>query len=117
MVKARPHGSAAQVCRSNARQDKYLITADTVSLARIFLGPGPESPKQQRTRRFLKIMKMHEYQAKEILAKYGVAVPRGEVANTPEEASAVARKLFAEGAPASSSRRRFTPEAAARAAA
>jgi len=43
-------------------------------------------------------MKIHEYQAKEILAKYGVAVPRGEVANTLEEASAVARKLFAEGA-------------------
>jgi succinyl-CoA synthetase beta subunit len=43
-------------------------------------------------------MKIHEYQAKEILAKYGVAVPRGEVANTVEEASAAARKLFAEGA-------------------
>jgi succinyl-CoA synthetase beta subunit len=27
-------------------------------------------------------MKIHEYQAKEILAKYGVAVPKGEVANT-----------------------------------
>ena len=35
-------------------------------------------------------MKIHEYQAKEILAKYGVAVPRGEVANTPEEAAAIA---------------------------
>ena len=43
-------------------------------------------------------MKIHEYQAKEILAKYGVAVPRGEVANTLEEASTIARKLFAEGA-------------------
>jgi succinyl-CoA synthetase beta subunit len=43
-------------------------------------------------------MKIHEYQAKEILAKYGVAVPRGEVANTLEEAATVARKLFAEGA-------------------
>jgi succinyl-CoA synthetase beta subunit len=43
-------------------------------------------------------MKIHEYQAKEILAKYGVAVPRGEVANTVEEAWAAARKLFAEGA-------------------
>jgi succinyl-CoA synthetase beta subunit len=32
-------------------------------------------------------MKIHEYQAKEILAKYGVAVPRGEVANNLEEAS------------------------------
>ena len=26
-------------------------------------------------------MKIHEYQAKEILAKYGVAVPKGEMAN------------------------------------
>ena len=43
-------------------------------------------------------MKIHEYQAKEILARYGVAVPRGEMANTLEEATAVARKLFAEGA-------------------
>src|SRR5450631_2283045 len=43
-------------------------------------------------------MKIHEYQAKEILAQYGVAVPRGEVANTLEEATAVARKLLAEGA-------------------
>ncbi|MFP5206300.1 MAG: ATP-grasp domain-containing protein, partial [Acidobacteriota bacterium] len=29
-------------------------------------------------------MKIHEYQAKEILAKYGVPVPKGEVANTLE---------------------------------
>jgi len=43
-------------------------------------------------------MKIHEYQAKEILAKYGVAVPNGEVANTLEEAAIVASKLFADGA-------------------
>ena len=43
-------------------------------------------------------MKIHEYQAKEILAKYGVAVPKGEVANTLEEANDVTRRLFAEGA-------------------
>src|SRR5208337_3076859 len=43
-------------------------------------------------------MKIHEYQAKEILARYGVPVPKGEVANTLEEANDVARKLFAEGA-------------------
>jgi len=43
-------------------------------------------------------MRIHEYQAKEILAKYGVPVPKGEVANTLEEANAVARKLLAEGA-------------------
>ena len=43
-------------------------------------------------------MKIHEFQAKQILAKYGVAVPRGEVANTLEDASTVAHKLLAEGA-------------------
>ena len=43
-------------------------------------------------------MKIHEYQAKDILAKYGVAVPRGEVANTVEEAGEVAKRLFAAGA-------------------
>ena len=43
-------------------------------------------------------MKIHEYQAKDILAKYGVAVPHGEVANTLDEALEVARRLFTNGA-------------------
>jgi succinyl-CoA synthetase beta subunit len=38
-------------------------------------------------------MKIHEYQAKAILAKFGVPVPRGEVAFTKEEARAVAGRL------------------------
>ncbi|HUU13685.1 MAG TPA: ADP-forming succinate--CoA ligase subunit beta [Terriglobia bacterium] len=38
-------------------------------------------------------MKIHEYQAKQILARFGVPVPRGEVAYTPEEARAVAERL------------------------
>ena len=38
-------------------------------------------------------MNIHEYQAKELLAKHGVAVPRGGVAFSPEEAEAVARDL------------------------
>jgi succinyl-CoA synthetase beta subunit len=38
-------------------------------------------------------MKIHEYQAKQILARFGVAVPRGEVAYTPEEARHVAERL------------------------
>ncbi|MBV8819622.1 MAG: ADP-forming succinate--CoA ligase subunit beta [Acidobacteriaceae bacterium] len=38
-------------------------------------------------------MKIHEYQAKAILAKYGVPVPRGEVAYTVEEAVAAAKKI------------------------
>jgi succinyl-CoA synthetase beta subunit len=38
-------------------------------------------------------MKIHEYQAKQILARYGVAVPRGEVISRPEEARGVADQL------------------------
>jgi succinyl-CoA synthetase beta subunit len=38
-------------------------------------------------------MKIHEYQAKALLARHGVPVPRGEVASTPEEAEAAAKKL------------------------
>jgi succinyl-CoA synthetase beta subunit len=38
-------------------------------------------------------MKIHEYQAKQILARFGVRVPRGEVAETPAEARAVAERL------------------------
>jgi len=38
-------------------------------------------------------MKIHEYQAKEILKRYGVPVPRGEVASTPRQARAAAENL------------------------
>src|SRR5499426_4816687 len=38
-------------------------------------------------------MKIHEYQAKSILARYGVPVPRGEVAFNAAEAGEVARRL------------------------
>ncbi|MFC5359608.1 ADP-forming succinate--CoA ligase subunit beta, partial [Azospirillum himalayense] len=38
-------------------------------------------------------MNIHEYQAKGLLKKYGVAVPRGGVAYTPQEAETVAREL------------------------
>lgn len=38
-------------------------------------------------------MKIHEYQGKELLAKYGVAIPKSQVAFTPEEAKAAADAL------------------------
>ena len=38
-------------------------------------------------------MKIHEYQAKEILRSFGVPVPNGAVARTPEEAEEIARDL------------------------
>lgn len=42
-------------------------------------------------------MNIHEYQAKQLFAQYGVAVPPGGVAHTAEEAKAVAEKLAASG--------------------
>ncbi|MEJ8569619.1 ADP-forming succinate--CoA ligase subunit beta [Elongatibacter sediminis] len=38
-------------------------------------------------------MNFHEYQAKELFADYGIPVPAGRVASTPEEAVAAAREL------------------------
>ena len=38
-------------------------------------------------------MKIHEYQAKAILARHGVPVPRGEIASSAAEAGEVARRL------------------------
>ena len=43
-------------------------------------------------------MKIHEYQGKEILKKFGVTVPRGTMAQTLEQAEAAARELFQAGA-------------------
>jgi succinyl-CoA synthetase beta subunit len=41
-------------------------------------------------------MKIHEYQGKELLKRFGVAVPRGIVARTPEEAFEAAKQLGTE---------------------
>src|SRR4051812_41744264 len=38
-------------------------------------------------------MKIHEYQGKQILARYNVRIPRGEVAYTKEEAREIAERL------------------------
>jgi succinyl-CoA synthetase beta subunit len=38
-------------------------------------------------------MKIHEYQAKALLREFGVAVPKGEVADTPAQAREIAQRL------------------------
>ena len=38
-------------------------------------------------------MKLHEYQSKQLFAKYSIPVPRGEVATVPEDARRIARDL------------------------
>ncbi len=43
-------------------------------------------------------MNIHEYQAKQLLAQYGVSVPEGQVCDTPEAARNIAADLIAKGA-------------------
>ena len=38
-------------------------------------------------------MKLHEFQSKQLFAKYGIPIPKGEVATTPEDARRIARDL------------------------
>ena len=38
-------------------------------------------------------MKLHEYQSKQLFAKYGIPIPSGEIATTPEDARRIARDL------------------------
>ncbi|HUD84252.1 MAG TPA: ADP-forming succinate--CoA ligase subunit beta [Candidatus Saccharimonadales bacterium] len=42
-------------------------------------------------------MNIHEFQAKQLLAQYGVAVPAGEVCNSADAAKKIAEGLFAKG--------------------
>jgi succinyl-CoA synthetase beta subunit len=41
-------------------------------------------------------MKIHEYQAKQIFARYGLPIPRGYPAFSVEEAESAAKKLATE---------------------
>src|SRR5206468_3036455 len=43
-------------------------------------------------------MNIHEYQARQLLAQSGVAIPPGDVCDKAETARAIAEKLFTEGA-------------------
>jgi succinyl-CoA synthetase beta subunit len=67
----------------------------------VFAARGPKlqaSPAEKNHSESGTVMKIHEYQAKAILKKYGVAVPRGEMAESVAQAEAAAKRLFDEGA-------------------
>jgi len=38
-------------------------------------------------------MKIHEYQAKALISEYGIPVPRGEIARSPEQAAKITESL------------------------
>src|SRR6185295_6793727 len=53
------------------------------------LRPGDATTETWRR----KPMNIHEYQAKQLLRRYGVPVPRGDVAHNPAEAETIAEEL------------------------
>src|SRR5882672_3274513 len=88
---------------------KYVKSRMPVTPMRIFVPPDEENtPDRDDINRgvyccamnacklascFPALMKIHEYQAKAILARHGVPVPRGEVASSAPEAGEIARRL------------------------
>lgn len=52
------------------------------------------APRTSATRRWLNV---HEYRAMDLMRKYGIPVPRGAVASTPEEAEDVYRHKLGGG--------------------
>ena len=73
---------------TNMTNCSYFCQSASIECARIFAYfPRPRKPH----------MKIHEYQAKDILRKYGVPVPDGEMATTLEEADKAAKTLFGKG--------------------
>ena len=59
-------------------------------------------------------MNIHEYQAKQLLARYGVAVPLEIPAKAPDEVRAAAGKILSGAVPAWSSNRKSMPADAAK---
>ncbi len=95
--------SAACGCTSRLTASRAAATIGSThipALARATSarGPGQRRPAS-RTRRHESLLKIHEYQAKAILARHQIPVPRGEVAFTAEECRAAAERLLSAGRP------------------
>src|SRR2546422_9093077 len=70
-----------------------LFFALATRLSRL-LAPAAKDGSSASVRQ--RLLKIHEYQAKGIFAKFGIAIPRGEVVYTAAEARDIARSLGGE---------------------
>ena len=86
--------TSAQNC-AQMRCERMCTRAQTLiaALTRRMMSDRDARSVATSIRSFLTIMKIHEYQAKAILARHGVPVPRGEVAFNAAEAGEIARRL------------------------
>ncbi len=68
---------------SEKMANNLLATADAIKKGR----SRPQGRLSNRTIRETRTMDIHEYQAKELLSKFGVPIPRGGLAYSPEQAT------------------------------
>ena len=73
-----------------ARRGRGSYDGASSSPGHVLLLPSSRAPHRTNGWTALNI---HEYQAKELLKRYGVAVPTGRVAYTPKEAEDAAKEL------------------------
>src|SRR5712692_8193525 len=91
-------GSSVQFgCHTTASSSVCGTASTSASLRAYVVLPVPVDPTietRRMPRRYPRSsVKLHEYQAKQLLARAGIAVPEGRIATTPEEAEAAARDL------------------------
>src|SRR5207244_2081226 len=81
-----------------AEAEFFLSLSLAHALALLQVPEGARARARARARESLrsrKSMNIHEYQARELFDKFGVAAPRGNVARTAEEAELIAKQLGA----------------------
>src|SRR2546421_1912988 len=69
-----------------------LPPAPRVTPGRVQSNSGSQRTSAERFSEDI-VLKIHEYQAKEILRRYGVATPRGKVTESPDEAARICEEL------------------------
>ncbi|XP_074160834.1 succinate--CoA ligase [ADP-forming] subunit beta, mitochondrial [Sminthopsis crassicaudata] len=80
--------SAAAVLRSHGPRTTLRATAKVLGSSGLLNNQGFQLQQQQQRK-----LSLHEYLSMELLQEAGIAVPNGQVAKSPDEAYAIAKKL------------------------
>nr|KAF6375470.1 succinate-CoA ligase ADP-forming subunit beta [Pipistrellus kuhlii] len=78
---------AAATLRSRPPRTALRAAAQVLGSSGLFNNHGLQVQQQRRN------LSLHEYMSMELLQEAGVAIPKGQVAKSPDEAYAIAKKL------------------------
>ncbi|KAJ5605036.1 succinyl-CoA synthetase beta subunit [Penicillium lagena] len=84
---------------ARSRPIAAAFRAATMTVTDAKLAPQESSVQSRLALQQKRNLSIHEYLSARLLKSYGVGVPKGEVARTPEEAEAVARSIGMHGLP------------------